>query len=465
MSDPAVSVPSASADPLLSVSALNRLAREVIERGFPQLRVVGEVSNLARPASGHLYFTLKDETAQVRCTMWRSRAQTLPFRIEDGMRVEARASVTLYEPRGEFQLAVEGLRQAGAGNLFEAFLRLKAKLEAEGLFSPSLRRALPAYPRRIGVITSPAAAAWQDVLATLARRAPGIDIVLYPSPVQGDGAGRRLAEAVDIASRRASTDRIDALLLVRGGGSLEDLWAFNDEALARAIRRCSVPVVTGVGHETDFTIADFAADQRAATPTMAAEVVSAGYPAAAGRLDALARALSAGLRTRLNTAAQRLDRTALQLVHPRDRLKGSAEQIARLSGQLASAFERRLEREHGRSETLRLRLYATRPRLDEAHARLDRAAERLVVAARVIVPPRGERIAALAAQLQALSPTATLARGFSITRDARGAILRDAAAVAPGADISIELAHGRIDAEVRASHRPEPPEPPPTGLS
>lgn len=445
----------------LSVSALNRLARGVLERGIPLLRVVGEVSNLARPASGHLYFTLKDDSAQVRCTMWRSRAQTLPFRLDNGMRVEARAAVTLYEPRGDFQLSVESLRADGTGNLFEAYLRLKAKLDAEGLFDPAAKRALPRFPRRIGVVTSAAAAAWQDVLAALARRAPCIEIVLYPAQVQGESAPAQLVRALDTASRRAARDGIEALLLVRGGGSLEDLWAFNDETLARAIRRCAVPVISGVGHESDFTIADFAADHRATTPTMAAELVSAGYHAAAAELDGLHAALTRTLARRLDTAAQRLDRAALRLIHPRERLARAQDECQRLGQALRNGIARRIEQHTSRTGTLALRLRAARPRLDEATARSGRLAERLQAAAARALAARDERLTSLAAQLAALSPSATLARGFSITRDAQGRIVRDATSLQAGAAIGIELARGRVRAEVRACEGPaDDPAPP-----
>lgn len=453
------------ADAPLSVSALNRLARDVLERGIPLLRVVGEVSNLARPASGHLYFTLKDDAAQVRCTMWRARAQSLPFRLDNGMRVEARAAVTLYEPRGDFQLSVESLRADGTGNLFEAFLRLKAKLEAEGLFDGSAKRPLPRFPRRIGVVTSPAAAAWQDVLAALARRAPCIEIVLYPAQVQGDSAAAQLVRALDAANRRASRDGIEAVLLVRGGGSLEDLWAFNDEALARAIRRCAVPVVSGVGHESDFTIADFAADHRATTPTMAAELVSAGYQAAAAGLDGLQAALARALDRQLDAAAQRVDRAALRLLHPRERLARAQDDCNRLGTALHAGLARRIEREAARRDTLALRLRAARPRLDDASTRTARLAERLTAAAGRTLAARDERLEALAAQLAALSPSATLARGFSITRDAQGRIVRDAAQLEPGAAIGIELARGRVEAEVRACESEPEDTPPASGLS
>jgi exodeoxyribonuclease VII large subunit len=436
---------------ILTVSALNRLAREALETRFPLLWVGGEVSNLTRAPSGHLYFTLKDPQAQVRCTMWRSRAQLLPFQLENGMRVEARALVTLYEPRGDFQLAVEALRRTGVGNLYEAFLRLKDKLAAEGLFDPAAKRPVPLFPRRIGVITSPAAAAWRDVLATLARRAPHLEVVLYPAPVQGDLAPRGLLEALRSASSRAATDHVDVLLLVRGGGSIEDLWAFNNEALARAVRACPVPVVSGVGHESDFTIVDFVADARAATPTGAAELVSAGFHAARVRLANLGRSLAASLQYRLHMLAQRVDRAALRLVHPRDRLQRGREQCERLRRRLADAMARRLERLAARNDMLALRLARRQPDIERDRERCARAAARLAQAGNALLARRAERLAGLAAHLQHLAPQAVLARGYSITRDEAGRILRDAAAVAAGDRVSVQLANGRLRATVNSS--------------
>lgn len=439
------------ADRTISVSTLNRVARETLEARFPLLWVSGEISNLTRAPSGHLYFTLKDAQAQVRCTMWRNRAQLLPFRPENGMRVDARSLVTLYEARGDFQLSVETLRQTGQGNLFEAFLRLKEKLAAEGLFDPAAKREVPPYPRRIGVVTSPAAAAWKDVLAALQRRAPHLEVVLYPSPVQGADAGAKLADAVRTADARAEEDGIDLLLLVRGGGSIEDLWAFNDEGLARAMRACTVPVVSGVGHETDFTIADFAADVRAATPTGAAELASAGYHAARGRVGEIGRSLSAGMERRLHGLAQRLDRAALRLVHPRERLGNARERSERLATRLGAAITRRLERLEGTRRVLELRLVARKPDLRREMERCVRAAQRLGAAGDQLVQRRAERLAALATHLQHLAPQAVLARGYSITRDANGRILRAADGTTAGEEISVELAIGRLRAIVNST--------------
>src|SRR5262249_21863748 len=256
---------------IISVAELNRIARELLEQRLPLMWVAGELSNCKRYESGHCYFTLKDANAQVDCVMFRNRAQLLGWQPQDGMQVEVRASPTLYEARGKFQLTVETMRRSGRGALYEAFARLKLKLEREGLFDPARRRPLPRFARVVGIVTSPRAAALRDVLTTLERRMPGLQVVVYPTPVQGGTAARSVAAGIATASTRAECD---VLILCRGGGSIEDLWAFNEEVVARAIVASAIPVVTGIGHETDFTIADFAADFRAPTPTGAAERVS-----------------------------------------------------------------------------------------------------------------------------------------------------------------------------------------------
>src|SRR5574343_1163875 len=267
----------------LTVSSLNRLVRECLEANFPLTWVGGEISNLTYAASGHVYFSLKDSSAQVRCVMWRNRAQLLGWRLENGQKIEARALVSFYEPRGEFQLNIEAIRRAGQGNLFERFLKLKAQLEAEGLFAPEAKRPLPTFPRHVAIVSSLQAAALRDVLTTLHRRAPHLRLSIFPTLVQGEGAGARFAEAF----AQAGSSDCDAILLCRGGGSIEDLWSFNEECVARAIRASAIPVIAGVGHETAFTIADFAADLRAPTPTAAAELVSSDRDSLADRLDRL----------------------------------------------------------------------------------------------------------------------------------------------------------------------------------
>jgi exodeoxyribonuclease VII large subunit len=394
--------------PVLSVAELARSVREMLEQRFAPLWVGGEISNLRPASSGHWYFVLKDEGAQIDCVMFRGRAALLDWEPRDGLRVEARVLVTLYEPRGRFQLNVETMRPAGPGRLYERFLRLKAALEREGLFDAAAKRAIPAFPRRIGVVTSLQAAALRDVLTTLARRNPSIPVVVYPVPVQGEGAGERIARMLALANRRAECD---VLLLVRGGGSIEDLWAFNEETLARALRASAIPVVVGVGHETDTTIADFAADRRAPTPTAAAELVSPARAELAARVLALAARAAREARPRIEYAAQGVDALARRVVHPAERWRAARRLVAQLAARLASAAGRRL----------------------------DAGVARLALAR---------------AGLQGLDPGAVLARGYSITRDASGALLRDTDGVRPGDRLLTTLARGWIESETLRKNPP-----------
>lgn len=433
---------------VVSVSWLNRAARNVLEESFPLMWIAGEVSTLTRAASGHVYFTLKDEQAQVRCTMWRNRAQLLPFRLEHGMQVEVRALVSLFEPRGDYQLNVEAVRHAGVGNLYEAFLRLKARLEAEGLFEPAAKRALPRFPRGIAVVSSAQAAAWRDVTAALARRAAHVPITLYPTPVQGDGAPAQIAAAIRRAGRSTARDGTDVLLLVRGGGSLEDLAAFNSEAVARAIRACPLPVVVGVGHETDVSIADFAADLRAATPTAAAELASAGFVELHDKLALLDARLTRAMQRRVETAAQRLDRVAARLTHPRQRLVQAGLRLETLTQALRARMARQLAAGEARVGALGLRLAARKPDLAQRRARLDALAQRLERAGSNLLERRRSRLDALAQHLAHLDTRGVLARGYSITRNAAGEIMRDARTLAPGDGIHVELHQGSVDATV-----------------
>ena len=441
-------------DVALSVAELNRLAREALESRFPPLWVRGEISNLSRPPSGHLYFTLKDGSAQVRCTLWHTRAQRLSLTPANGMRVEARATVSLYEPRGDYQLNVESLRHAGLGTLHEAFLRLKAKLESEGLFDPAAKRPIPRYPQSIAIITSGQAAALRDVLATLARRAPHIPLQVVPTPVQGDGAGARIAAAFGTLMAQPEAQRPDVVLLVRGGGSLEDLWAFNEECVARAIHACPVAVICGVGHETDITIADFAADLRAATPTAAAEHASAGFADAAGRLAHLETMLSRAMQRHLDTARQRIDRGALRLIHPRERLARSRKQVDALGQHLEHVMTQRRTLAAHHVRHLAHSLHARRPDVTRLQPRVERLEQRLDSALARHLEQRHARLAALAAHLEHLSPDAVLARGYSITRDPRGRIVRDAATLAPGDAITVRVQRGALDATVNTCQPP-----------
>jgi exodeoxyribonuclease VII large subunit len=389
---------------VLTVSELLRSVRDTLERRFPLLWVRGEISNLSRPGSGHCYFTLKDDAAQVDCVMFRSRLAALDWELREGAQVEARGLVTLYEPRGRFQLNVEAMRPAGLGPLYERFLRLKEKLEREGLFDAAAKRAPPEFPRAIGVLTSLRAAALRDVLITLERRNRAVPIVVYPVPVQGEGAAGRIAAMLATANARAECD---VLLLVRGGGSIEDLWQFNEEALARAIRASRIPVVVGVGHETDFTIADFAADRRAPTPTAAAELVSPRRDELLARVAECARCVARETRRRIEYAMQAVDALARRVVHPAERLRSYQQMVTQLRSRMAFGLVHNLHACEARLERLRV-------------------------------------------ALSGLSPEAVLGRGYSITRDSQGRVLTDAAQVGEGERLSTTLARGSLESLVRA---------------
>ncbi len=432
-----------SSSPILTVSELNRLARLALEKALPSCWVAGEISNLSRATSGHWYFTLKDAQAGVRCAMFRNRNQFVDWPPREGDSVEVRAQPTLYEARGDYQLIVEAMRRAGAGALFEAFLRLKAKLEQEGLFAPERKRALPPFPRAIGVITSPQAAALRDVLATLKRRWPAATVVLYPTPVQGAEAPSSLRAALANAARRMECD---VLLLVRGGGSLEDLWAFNDEGLARAIAASPVPVVSGVGHETDFTIADFVADLRAPTPTGAAQLATPDREELAQHLDHLARRQAHARRRHMASLAQRLDSLTRRLRHPAQHLAAQRRHLNHLADRLHLARSTQRERARQRLDRLSERLAAGKPDPTALRERLARLRASLVRA--WATHPDRNRLAALGAHLGHLNPRAVLERGYSITRDARGRVVRDGASLTEGERLDLTFAHGKASARV-----------------
>ncbi|MDD3530674.1 MAG: exodeoxyribonuclease VII large subunit [Gallionellaceae bacterium] len=429
-----------------TVSELNRMARLAVERALPVAWIAGEISNLTRAPSGHWYFTLKDAQAAVRCAMFRNRNQFVDWRPDNGMQVEVRAQATLYEARGEFQLSVEAMRRAGLGALFEAFQRLKEKLEREGLFDPARKRALPAQPAAIGVVTSPRAAALRDVLTTLRRRWPLARVTIYPTAVQGAGAADQIVQAIAVAGARAECE---VLLLVRGGGSIEDLWSFNEETVARAIAACPLPVVAGIGHETDFTIADFAADRRAPTPTGAAELATPDGEAWRRRIETLGRALGGEARRRLDSLAQRLDGLARRLRHPAAQLAGQGRHLGHLAQRLQLAGQATLTRQRGELARLTARLAARAPAVDRHLAGNADLQRRLRHALATDLARRTAAVAAQADHLAHLNPQAVLGRGYSIVRDGAGRIVRDSRQVAPGEAIAITLAHGGLAAEVK----------------
>ena len=436
---------------VLRVSELNLAVRKALEREFALRWVAGEISGFTRAASGHWYFQLKDERAQVRCVMFRNRNALVQCVPAEGMAVEVFAAVTLYEARGDFQLGVEAMRPAGLGALFEAFERLKQRLTAEGLFDAAFKRPLPAHPRVIGVLTSPQAAALRDVLATLGRRAPHVQVIVYPTPVQGEGAAARIAAALQLASERGECD---TLILCRGGGSIEDLWSFNDEGVARAVRSSRIPVVAGIGHETDFTIADFAADARAATPTAAAEMASPARAELAARVDAhadrLARALSRGLENR----AQHLDHLGRRLIDPGRRMELEGGRLEQLRQRLGRAWERAQDVRHARVERSALRLVNRRPDSERPLHDLDGLGQRLLRAAAQAIDARSSALGRLEANLGHLNPTAVLERGFAVARKVDGQIVHSSAQLAPGESLEVQFARGVARTRVEALDMP-----------
>lgn len=431
--------------PVLPVSMLLRQAREHLETKFPLCWVSGEISNLTIAASGHAYFSLKDKEAQARCVMFRNRAQLLGWRLENGQHIEARVLVTLYEARGDFQLGVETIRKTGIGRLYEQFLELKDKLEREGLFSPERKRPLPPFPRTVGIITSLQAAALRDVLTTLLRRAPYLSAIIYPAPVQGEGAGKLLAAAIHKANRHGLSE---TLILCRGGGSLEDLWAFNDETLVRAIHASAIPVISGVGHETDVTLADFAADQRAATPTAAAEQVATAVGVFLENLDNLYRKMERATHRVLDDQHLKLDHLSRRLIHPSKKLLLDREHLMNLGRRLNASAKQMLAKERHQLLLRRERLFRIRPDLDKERHRVDKLLTRLTNARELFFNAKAMQLGHCAASLQQLNPEAVLARGYSIVTDENNKIVYDANSLEPNDLFNVAFHIGKIRAKV-----------------
>ena len=393
---------SGSAPRILSVSDLNRMAREVLEQSFPLFWISGEISNLTRAASGHWYFSLKDNSAQVRCVMFRGRNSYLDWTPKEGDKIEARAVVTLYEARGDFQLTIEFLQRAGLGALFEAFEKLKAKLQAQGLFDSTFKQSLPSHPQQIGIVTSPDAAALHDVLTTLKRRMPGIPVIIYPTPVQGKGAANQIANAINLASDRAECD---VLIICRGGGSMEDLWQFNEEIVAHAIANCRIPTVSGVGHETDFTICDFVADVRAATPTAAAELASPSRAMLLAKLNQLIDQFNKNIQTLLSQRGQMLDYLAKRLISPVQQVEHQKQQISQIAYRLSMAIQKQLQNKQSSLHQLNQ-------------------------------------------NLQHLNPNAVLTRGYAFAENKQGQIINSANQLSVGDDIKLTFGIGSADVTV-----------------
>ena len=432
---------------VMTVSQLNGRARVLLEDVFRSVWVEGEISNLARPASGHIYFTLKDSGAQVRCALFRQNATRVRQALRDGLAVRVRGKVSLFEGRGDYQLILDTLEPAGDGALRLAFEALKDKLGAEGLFSIERKRALPAHPQRIGIITSPTGAVIRDIISVFGRRAPQVELYLIPTAVQGREAIGQIVRALRLADARG----FDALILARGGGSLEDLWCFNEEAVARAVAECVTPIVSAVGHETDVSISDFVADVRAPTPSAAAELLAPDSSGLQHRLEGLQRRLLLRMQNRLAHDRLRLDSLARRLRHPGERLRQQAQRLDDLDMRMRRAFMQRMAQRHERLG----RLAAQHPgrALKLLNQRLDSLAERLPRAMRDVLKDRRQQFQTQLQTLQVVSPLATLARGYSILLDDRGQAIRSAAQTRNGQRLTARLGEGELKVRVEDNHQ------------
>lgn len=428
------------------VAELNLAIKQLLENNVPLLWVRGEISNLVKAASGHFYFSLKDDQAQVRCVMFRHKSQLLKEPIANGQQVEVLAIATLYEQRGDFQLTVEQMRPAGLGILYERFERLKQLLESQGLFDAERKSALPFFPKCIGIITSPQAAALRDVLTTLRQRMPGVPVVLYPTPVQGTGSAEMIAQAIAVANQRAECD---VLIVCRGGGSIEDLWAFNEEGVARAISASEIPIVSGVGHETDFTIADFVADERAPTPTAAAQRVVPDRHALIRSMQSQAQHLQRAQRNRMQTAMQTVDYLQRRLVHPAQQLQRQTQQLDQLQQRMQRAFAYRQQQHHWQWQSLAQRLRAASSDFARLQDRQTNFAQRLVKAMHATQVQWTGRVENAEQHLILLDPTKVLARGYSLVQDASGGVVSDAGQLLVGAELRITFANGWVRTEVK----------------
>ncbi|MBH3375725.1 exodeoxyribonuclease VII large subunit [Pseudomonas juntendi] len=435
---------------VLTVSQLNGRARVLLEDVFRSVWVEGEISNLARPASGHMYFTLKDSGAQVRCALFRQSATRVRQALRDGLAVRVRGKVSLFEGRGDYQLILDTVEPAGDGALRLAFEALKEKLGAEGLFSAERKKPLPAHPQRIGIITSPTGAVIRDIISVFGRRAPQVELNLIPTAVQGREAIAQIVRAIRLADGLG----FDALILARGGGSLEDLWCFNEEAVARAVAACVTPIVSAVGHETDVSISDFVADVRAPTPSAAAELLAPDSSGIRQRLEGLQRRLLLRMQNRLSHDRLRLDSLTRRLRHPGERLRQQAQRLDALDMRLRRAFLLSLNQRRERLARAETRLAAQHPgrNLKLLAQRLDSLAERLPRAMRELLKDRRQRFQAHLQTLQVVSPLATLARGYSILLDDQGQAIRSAEQTRNGQRLTARLAQGELLVRVEDNH-------------
>ncbi|WP_412706642.1 Exodeoxyribonuclease 7 large subunit [Aeromonas rivipollensis] len=440
---------------IFTVTRLNSAVRMILEQDLGLVWLTGELSNLAMPSSGHWYFSLKDISAQVRCAMFKGNNRRVPFRPQDGMQVLVQARVSLYEPRGDYQLIIESMQPAGDGMLALRFEELKRRLGAEGLFDEGRKRLLPREPRAVGLVTSATGAALHDMLTVLGRRAPDLPVFIYPTQVQGSAAIGQIVAAIALANRRAE---VDVLIVGRGGGSLEDLWCFNEEAVARAIAHSAIPVVSAVGHEVDVTISDFAADLRAPTPSAAAELVAPDRSARAQRLVHLKQRLVQAISRRQTAARHGFALLQKRLDHqdPKRRLEQQSQRLDELSGRLQQLLNLRLHQGERRLANLELRLQARNPEklLAAGKRRHQLAQERLHTLMNKRQDLAAHRLAMLSARLDGISPLATLGRGYSITRTPSGEVISRAAQVSPGQQLVTTLAEGSLRVRVEEVHNP-----------
>ncbi|EHR41809.1 exodeoxyribonuclease VII large subunit [Alishewanella jeotgali] len=435
---------------IYTVSRLNSEVRLTLELQFQQLWLVGEVSNFVAAASGHWYFSLKDQAAQVKVAMFKQANRYATVRPQNGQQVLIRARISVYEPRGEYQLLAEFIEPAGAGLLKQQFEQLKAKLAAEGLFAPERKRPLPANPRRVGVITSPTGAAVRDIITVLARRAPGIELIIYPCQVQGETAAAQLRNMLSSAIRR---NEVDVLIIGRGGGSIEDLWCFNDEALARAVAECPIPIVSAVGHEIDFALTDFVADVRAATPSAAAELVSPDQSQYLTALTQLQQRLSRAVRRQLAQQQPRLMQLQqrLQQLHPQRRLEQQQQRLDELQLRLQRRMQQHLQTARRQHSYLQQSLQHLSPAkaIKQQQLQLQQLAKRLQQAQLQQLKQHKFNLIQLSKQLHTVSPLATLARGYSIAFDAQQQVVTRNSQLAPGDKVTVKLAEGAFEAEVK----------------
>ena len=434
----------------LTVSELTARIRDLLTRNFTDIWVEGEISNCREAQSGHIYFTLKDDRAQARCVFFKQEQRGIKFRPEDGLHVTVRGSVSVYEARGEYQIYVDNIEPVGLGALQLAFEQLKKRLEAEGLFSADGKKPLPLLPSRIGLITSPSGAAVRDVVRVLRRRFPNVHLTVFPVRVQGEGAALEIVKALKVFNQKL---RVDVLILARGGGSLEDLWAFNEEAVARAIAASEIPVISGVGHETDFTIADFVADVRASTPSAAAELVVQTRREFDKHIADLRETLAGLIRFRLLDFGKRVHELAGRrgFRRPLDLLRQQRQRADENTSRLASGLRARLEQSRKRFNAAHLRIisFDFRMKIAAFRLRLEKRAADLGLRAERLLRVKRERLARLALQLEERSPLRVLERGYAIATDASGAVLRSADSVALGDSVNIQLHRGRLTTEVR----------------